>query len=117
MFIRQKFVTNSSSTSFIAWGLIVPVDENKEKEIDFLEAYRGSADAAARRDGLGHYLIYAKMSIIDTEEYNTTVALDSQLTGGKIIGNWTTVVQTFATELGLDIENIKPSWFFTRYET
>jgi hypothetical protein len=116
MLIRQKFVTNSSSVSFIAWGLIVPVDEEKEKEFSFLEAYRGNDHAAVRKDGVGHYLIYAKMSIIDTEDCNVTLFLDDSIAFEKI-KEWSIEVKKFAAELGLDIENKRPGWFFTRYDS
>ena len=38
MFYRQKFITNSSSTSFIAWGYVIPEELcSKHGDDDFMD--------------------------------------------------------------------------------
>jgi hypothetical protein len=113
MLIRQKFVTNSSSVSFIAWGLIVSIDE--KIKIDYVKAYQGNDNVALRKDGTGHYLIYSKISLIDMDEYNQTIALDEEALWPTVADAWTTAVKDFATEMGLNVEGLKPCWFFTKY--
>jgi hypothetical protein len=63
MFERQKFVTNSSSTSFIGFGVCLDRDELRAKNIDYWDAPEGIDTACSPSDFVYLYIPQPDLSI------------------------------------------------------
>jgi hypothetical protein len=114
MYYRNKFVTNSSSTSFVAWGYVLPEELfSKAGDDDFLDMVcEGAPGVEATTDEDGHVLIWASGSYIDGDAYQT-VSFRSEPTGDT--KKWEEEMKALALKLGADLGNLIPGWFFTHH--
>jgi hypothetical protein len=117
MFCRAKFVTNSSSTSFVAWGYVLPEELfSKRGDDDFFDILyeEGGEEVGGTRDDNGQIIIYSRATHIDADDYGT-VSFDSPV--GENYERWEENLRAFAKMLGADLANLKPGWFFTKYSS
>jgi len=116
VFTRKAYVTNSSSTSFIAWGYIVPnmppfVKEKTDDLYDLL--YEGNSGVRGTPDHTGNILLYVDRSYENTENCgNYTLHLDS--ISYRVTPESKIALRKFAKELNINLDGLSPGWFFTR---
>ena len=117
MFVRQNFITNSSTCSFIAWG--VPVDWDRvnthlkitnrsDKEIDDFwdDMYNGKFPVALENCGYS-----GKMWAIVTDSWKRHLEdEDYIILDVNISEEWKYQLKNWCEEFGLPCEN--PCWFF-----
>ena len=115
MFYRAKFVTNSSSTSFVAWGYIVPEELcSKLEDDDFYDnLYGGGPNVDGTPDDYGHILIYSRQSRINADGSVTIGLGEDDLDQSE--EKWGEELRSFAGVMGITLANLAPGWFFTRY--
>jgi hypothetical protein len=114
MFYRSKFVTNSSSTSFIAWGYVIPEELcSKYGDDDFLDILcAGGPGVEGCTDEDDHVMIYARESYLDTDDAYKTVGLGVDDEADE---KWGEQLRAFAEKLGATLGNLAPGWFFTHH--
>lgn len=114
-YYRSKFVTNSITTSFIAWGIVVPTDRLVgDKSDDFYDRlYDGNGLVSGSADGSDNYLVFIDESNEDLDDYYGTMPIDGF--GGSVEPGWRQAIKEQCENLGLNTEGLTPGWFFTRY--
>lgn len=111
MFIRPKFVTNSSSTAFVAWGIVLPPsyvpDDNYEDLVDLSCSTGVSFDGNEKDE---RYVMYADKSRVRTEEFCGIIAMSDTPSETEI---WKQQILKICEKFNIRLDtSIKFGWFF-----
>ena len=113
MYYRSKFITNSSTTSFVAWGIVVPMDRLKEKPDAFYDKLYDGDEIVDGCSDDDNYLVYIRETEQDLDDYYGTICINTF--GNSVKPEWAEVLREQCKNLGLNIEGLSPGWFFTHH--
>jgi hypothetical protein len=114
MFLRNKFITNSSSSSFIAWGFVFRGDNDPSKTFEYRGEFFETFDripgveASSEWDVTDTTVIYVTESHRNVDEDYCVISLPPDLDRHE---DWYTVLKEAADQTGIPLKGAYPGWF------
>jgi hypothetical protein len=111
MLTRNRFVTNSSSTAFIAWGIVMP--PSYVSDDDYFDLMDLSITTGVSFDGSDHdyrYVMYANESRVKTEEFYGIISMVDAPPEKEI---WKQQILKVCKRFGIRLDDsVQFGWFF-----